>query len=153
MKENQFQDIELKTKEIFEKSFVKVVQIDNSDLRHIYIRKQVTGEELLAVSNLYKILFISQVYDEENKDQKMDAYQVLVVSELEVDEETLTVAEILKNASSETLFCLFKEYENKLIEKNEDTGIFCVDEDVAISEDKPIFTDSDRREIVKDMKL
>ena len=83
----------------------------------------------------------------------MDAYQVIVISELDPAEETLTINEILKNTSAETLFCLFKEYETKLIEKNEDAGIFFVEEDVAISEEKPIFLDSDRREIVKDMKL
>ena len=147
MKNNQFQNVELKTREIFEKSFVKVVQVDNPELRHIYIKHQVTGEELLAVSNLYKILFVSQVYDEENKDQNMDAYQVIVIAPLEEDEQTLTIPEVLKNTSNETLFCLFKEYETKLIEKNEDAGIFCVEENM------PIFLDSDRREIVKDKKL
>lgn len=153
MNENQFQDIELRIREIFGNALVKVAQVNNSNLRHIYIRYNLTGEQSLAVSNLYKIVSICQVYDEENKNEKMNAYQVIVVSELDLSEETLTINEILKNTSAETLFCLFKDYENKLIEKNEDSGIFCIEEDVAISEEKPIFLDSDRREIVKDMKL
>jgi len=149
MNENQFQDIELKTREIFKNALVKVEQVDNPDLRHIYIRYNLTGEQSLAVSNLYKIISICQVYDEERKNEKKDAYQVILVSELDVDEETLTVAEILKNTSAETLFCLFKEFETKLIEKNKDTGCLIMN----VDEEKPIFTDSIRREIIKDMKL
>ncbi len=59
---------------------------------------------------------------------------------------TLTKSEILKNATNKELFILFKEFQNKLIEKNKDAGIFSVDDD------EPIFDDSDLREIIKEMK-
>ncbi len=58
----------------------------------------------------------------------------------------LTKEIIIENTTSKELFCLFKEYQNKLIEKNEGSGIFCVDDDV------PIFLDKDIRQIIKEMK-
>ena len=60
--------------------------------------------------------------------------------------EKLTKEIILKNTTNKELFSLFKEYENRLIEKNEGTGIFCVDDD------QPIFLDKDIRQIIKEMK-
>ncbi len=57
---------------------------------------------------------------------------------------SLTKDTILKNTTNEELFSLFKEFQDKLIEKNKDAGIFCVDE--------PIFDDSDLRKIIKEMK-
>jgi len=58
----------------------------------------------------------------------------------------LTKDTILKNTTNKELFSLFKEFQNKLVEKNKDAGIFCVDED------EPIFLDKDIRQIIKEMK-
>ncbi len=140
MKENQFQDIELKTREIFEKALVKVVKIDNPELRHIYIRYHLQGEQLLALEKLYRILFVTQVYEEENKQEKMDAYQVIVICEIEnhVNVSSLIGKEILKNTSDDELFSLFGEFLNRLFEKTKGAGI-CDDSE-------PIF------QVIKDMK-
>ena len=60
--------------------------------------------------------------------------------------EKLTKDTILENTSNKELFSLFKEFQDKLVEKNKDAGIFSVDDD------EPIFDDSDLREIIKEMK-
>ena len=59
---------------------------------------------------------------------------------------SLTKDTILKNTTNEELFSLFKEFQNKLIEKNKDAGIFSVDDD------ESIFDDSDLRKIIKELK-
>jgi hypothetical protein len=59
--------------------------------------------------------------------------------------EKLTKNTILKNTTNKELFSLFKDFQNRLIEKNKDAGIFSVDDD------EPIFDDSDLRKIIKDM--
>lgn len=59
--------------------------------------------------------------------------------------EKLTKDIILKNTTNKELFTLFKDFQNRLIEKNKDAGIFSVDDD------EPIFDDSDLRQIIKEM--
>ncbi len=81
MNDNKFHNIEQRTKEIFKESFVAVEQVDNPDIRHIYTKHNLTGDEIKGLQEFYKILFVSQVYDEERQDKKFDAILVILVTE------------------------------------------------------------------------
>ena len=81
MNDNKFHNVEQRIKDIFKESFVAVQQVDNPDIRHIYTRHNLTGEEIKGLQEFYKILFVSQVYDEERKQKNFDAILVILVTE------------------------------------------------------------------------
>ncbi len=53
--------------DIFKNSFVLVEQVSNPDLRHIYISKNLLGEEIKKLESKFKVLFVSRGYDEDSK--------------------------------------------------------------------------------------
>ncbi len=78
-----FQNIEQHTKDIFKESLVAVKQVDNPEIRHVYIKKNLEGDQILELEKFYRILFVSQVYDEERLDQKFDAILVILITNKE----------------------------------------------------------------------
>ena len=78
-----FQNIEQITKDIFKESFVAVLQIKSDGIRHIYIKHNLSGEQIIELQKFYKIVFVAQVYEEEREQMNFDAIQVILVNELE----------------------------------------------------------------------
>ncbi len=81
-----FENIDTICKEIFKESFVIVEQVSNPDLRHIYISKNLLGEEIKKLESKFKILFVSSGYDEDSKRLGKNCEFVIVVTHL--DQET-----------------------------------------------------------------
>lgn len=52
----------------------------------------------------------------------------------------------IENADSRLLFKLFKDFTDRLVHNTESLGIFAVDED------QDVFTNSDIRKVIKEMK-
>lgn len=79
----KFKDVEQITKDIFKESFVAVLQIKSDVIRHIYIKHNLSGEQIIELQKFYKIVFVAQVYEEEREQMNFDAIQVILVNELE----------------------------------------------------------------------
>lgn len=62
----------------------------------------------------------------------------------------------IENADSRLLFKLFKDFTDRLVHNTERLGIFAVDEKVFNNnhkyEDQAVFTDSDIKKVIKEMK-
>ena len=78
-----FDNIEERAKEIFGDILVKVSQVNNPDIRHIYLNKNIEGTHILELQKNFRILFISTVHEEERLDQNFDAIQVILIAPLE----------------------------------------------------------------------
>lgn len=76
------QQIEQKAKEIFKESLVDVKLVNNPEIRHLYLKHNLTGEQIQELQKYYKILFTSIVYKEEQKGILKDAIFVILVTEL-----------------------------------------------------------------------
>ena len=78
-----FQNIEQYAKDIFKESLVAVKQVNKPEIRHIYTKHNLTGERILELEKFYRILFVSQVYNEERIDKKFDAILVILITNKE----------------------------------------------------------------------
>lgn len=78
-----FEKIDAICKEIFKESLVLVEQVSNPNLRHIYISKNLLGEEIKKLESHFKVLFVSRGYDEDSKRLGKNCEFVIVVSPLE----------------------------------------------------------------------
>lgn len=59
----------------------------------------------------------------------------------------------IKNADSRLLFKLFKDFTDRLVHNTESLGIFAVDgKDFKLDEDQAVFTNSDIKKVIKEMK-
>ena len=83
MKTEIFHNIQQFTKDIFKESLVKVKQVDNPEIRHIYIKKNLEGNQIIQLEKFYRILFVSNVYEEERLDQNFDAILVILITNKE----------------------------------------------------------------------
>ncbi|MEE9339537.1 MAG: hypothetical protein V3U87_15800 [Methylococcaceae bacterium] len=76
-----FANIQNDAKEIFTNSFVLVEKVNDPQIRHIYLKYNITGEQIQELQKRYQILFVSQTYDEDNKRLSQKTVQVVLVTQ------------------------------------------------------------------------
>lgn len=90
------------TKEIFSESLVLVEQVNNPEIRHIYLKQNITGEQIKKLEENFKILFVSQTYDEDSKRIGKKTVQVVLVSQKEFVD--LGLPEICPNCNEKVVW-------------------------------------------------
>lgn len=81
-----FEKIQEIVQEIFDNSLVLIEQVNNPEIRHIYLKENLTGEQIKKLENNFKILFVSQTYDEDDKRLGEKTNQVVLVSQKEIED-------------------------------------------------------------------
>jgi len=91
-----FAKIEKVAKEIFKESFVTVELVGNPEIRHIYLRLNITGEQILELQKRFRILFVSNAYDEDSQRIGKKTTQVVLVSEKTSDQKDRSIINSLR---------------------------------------------------------